>query len=495
MPIQNQTFNIPLESITFDRTNRQRTRLPVEEAVSLAKSIASKQWIADILVEKDSHRLVAGERRFTAVSLLRDSLLTPVPTWIEHLPSDELAQLRALALSCPPSWEHWTKIPGKFGYNLTELDILSFEFIENNERKDLPWQDKAKATYQIHAEGIKCTEGPWTAIDTARVMGLSAASVSKYLKIWRHHIAGEEKLQQIVSDSPTVLSALQALERVTSRREEPLVTGVATAKAPSTKPQTVDDLILPEANTEVSTPPSLAEQLLKHQSFLTFAAEYSGQPFNFIHCDFPYGLEFNTSQGQNSAVDTKQRGEYNDSEQVYWSLIESLVTNASTLISHSAHIMFWFSQTKPRGKPYRLVDKTREYFGAHFPQAKIQDFDMIWHCSNNSGIVPDPQRYGRRTYETAMLLTLGDRKIVTPKALSFAHPRINDVHRSQKPLEVLTHFFSMFIDDSTRMLDPTCGSATSVVAAHKLGAKRVLGMDLDEEMIENATRYVDRELT
>jgi len=122
---------------------------------------------------------------------------------------------------------------------------------------------------------------------------------------------------------------------------------------------------------------------------------------------------------------------------------------------------------------------------------------MIWAFSDNRGLVPDPQRYGRRNYETALLLTFGDRKIVSPRPLACCINKQgqNEIHRSQKPLEVLTHFFSMFIDDSTRMLDPTCGSATSVVAAHKLGAKRVLGMDLDEEMIENATRYVDRELT
>jgi DNA modification methylase len=112
---------------------------------------------------------------------------------------------------------------------------------------------------------------------------------------------------------------------------------------------------------------------------------------------------------------------------------------------------------------------------------------MIWHCSDNSGLTPDPNRYGRRTYETAMLITLGDRKISKSKALSFSSPRnISRIHRSQKPLPVLSHFFEMFIDDSTRFLDPTCGSATSLIAAQKFSPASTLGLEIDPEMAASA---------
>jgi predicted RNA methylase len=50
---------------------------------------------------------------------------------------------------------------------------------------------------------------------------------------------------------------------------------------------------------------------------------------------------------------------------------------------------------------------------------------------------------------------------------------------------------SMFVDTSTRMLDPTCGSATSVLTAHMLKAESVLGLELDSEMRDLAVKYFD----
>jgi len=93
-----------------------------------------------------------------------------------------------------------------------------------------------------------------------------------------------------------------------------------------------------------------------------------------------------------------------------------------------------------------------------------------------------------------MLLTFGDRKIVKPKALSVAAPRGNRVHRSQKPLSVLSHFFEMFVDSSTRMADFTCGTATSLIAAKKLSAASVLGIEKDPEMFQLATELYKKEI-
>ena len=50
---------------------------------------------------------------------------------------------------------------------------------------------------------------------------------------------------------------------------------------------------------------------------------------------------------------------------------------------------------------------------------KIDPFPMIWTRSDNAGIVPDHNRGGRRTYETAFLCHRGDRPIVRPVALHY----------------------------------------------------------------------------
>ena len=93
-----------------------------------------------------------------------------------------------------------------------------------------------------------------------------------------------------------------------------------------------------------------------------------------------------------------------------------------------------------------------------------------------------------------MLATFGDRKIVAPRSISFASPRESRtrIHRSQKPMAVLEHFFSMFVDDSSRVLDPTAGSGTSLLTAHHAGAPTVLGLELDPELYRASCNYIDK---
>jgi DNA modification methylase len=55
-----------------------------------------------------------------------------------------------------------------------------------------------------------------------------------------------------------------------------------------------------------------------------------------------------------------------------------------------------------------------------------------------------------------------------------------------KPEAILRHFFEMFVDENTLMLDPTCGSGTALRAAKSLGA--ALGIEKNEVFAERATR-------
>ena len=118
---------------------------------------------------------------------------------------------------------------------------------------------------------------------------------------------------------------------------------------------------------------------------------------------------------------------------------------------------------------------------------------MVWHKSDNRGILPDPERGPRRTYETAFFISRGDRKIVSPVANSYASPTAGSerTHLSQKPEPVLRHFFRLFVDENSEVLDPTAGSGTALVAAEDLGARRVVGWDIERECVEDAQRRLN----
>jgi hypothetical protein len=316
------------------------------------------------------------------------------------------------------------------------------------------------------------------------------------------------EIKLIVSEAPTLNSAFQNLSRYTSRREDVVVSLAGGRIAPREdgpqqpgpgKPGPAPgvsstgigiDLLDEDEDEELwnrqEPEPDLGiAGALLNTDFLTWAAEYEGLPFNFIHCDYPYGINFNTGE-QGKGIASALKGDYDDSPEVYWNLLQALAVNRDRLIADSCHIMFWHSPVMYRD--------TLDWFTQFLPDAVVQDFLMIWHCSDLDGIVPDPNRYGRRTYETAMLLTFGDRKIVKPVALSKAAPRESHtrIHRSQKTLSVLAHFLEMFIDDATRFLDPTAGSGTSLLTAHQLGAKSILGLELDPETHRRAVEFLSR---
>ena len=56
---------------------------------------------------------------------------------------------------------------------------------------------------------------------------------------------------------------------------------------------------------------------------------------------------------------------------------------------------------------------------------------------------------------------------------------------------MLEYFLSMFVDNSTRMLDPTCGSASALKACSKLGAKYALGLELNQDYYNSALKHLE----
>lgn len=504
---QNRIVQVPIEDVQLNRADRQRTDLTFDSVIELAASIATSQWISPILIDHDSNQIVAGERRLTAVKVLNAAVNGDYSGF--SAPEDVRILLSPICTCQVDSWKQWTRIPAQLGHNLTDKDLSVYEFIENAQRKDLCWQDKAKAIYTVHAHSLS-EDSEWNNTKTGKLIGLDHSTVAKNLKVWRHMMdAPPAEIKLIIDESPTLNSAAQNLSRYVSRRQEDVVTlggktqsqltdnaalvSLATKPGPAAgesqpvyenEPEFEDD---EDAawEAQVSPPASLGQRLLTHANFHEWAADYSGPAFNFLHCDFPYGINFNKGP-QTSNVQNKLAGDYDDSPEVYWELLNTLVTCRDHLIADSAHIMFWYSQNLGR--------ETEDFFAQHFPDAYLQPFDLIWHCSDGDGIVPDPQRYGRRTYETAKVLTFGDRNIVTPKALSFAAPRGSKTrhHRSQKPQNVLAHFLSMFVDDASSVLDPTAGSGTSLLVAHQLNAKQICGIELEEQTYQTALNFLDK---
>ncbi len=406
-------LSIALGDINVNRAERQRrdlSNIPI-----LADSLKRHGLIHPIVIDRERN-LIAGERRLEAA--------------------------RSLG---------WSHITCQFFDEPDPLAAHAVELEENVKREELPWQDEAKAVFDYHK--FRSSEVvDWTQIDTAAALGLSQETVAKKLMVARELISGNK----MVAEAPRYSTAYGIVSRAESRKDDEALAAI-TRRSP-----------VSGSGPEAEPAPSIL-----CADFNEWAGAYTGPRFNFIHCDFPYGINADKfNQGAASS-----HGGYSDTADDYWRLCHTLAANLNTLCTESAHIMFWFSM--------HYYHDTLLFFET-YTDFRIDPFPLIWTKSDNVGILPDPERGPRRIYETCLFGSRGDRKVVRPVSNAVFSPSQRDEHMSIKPEAMLGNFFRMFVDANTILLDPTCGSGGALRAGEACGAGHVLGLERDPEFAARA---------
>lgn len=425
-----------ISSIKVARDVRQRTKLTNLD--DLAESMKRVGLINPIIVRTDETGtwLVAGERRLEAAKLLG---------W-EEIPARELVSLT------------------KDQQDIVELD-------ENIRREELPWKDRCVAILKLHEKLGGTLE------NTAEYIGLNKHWVSENIVVAREVI----KENPAVTGASGVSAAMNVISRSMDRAISSELENLGEVF------EEPDMFVEPVGNTQgalASDSPTVSktpaayrrESPVKVGDFLEFAPSYDGRPFNLLHCDFPYGINHDKSdQGKADSW-----GGYKDTPEHYRNLCHALTDNLDRLLTREAHVVFWFSMD--------FYSWTVQHFKA--AGMVVQPHPLIWHKTDNHGILPDPNRGPRRIYETALLMTRGDRKIVKAVSNVYGCPTSKLHHLSEKPVTMLDHFFRMLVDEFTELLDPTCGSGNALIAAERLGATRTFGLEFNPEFAEVAQHNV-----
>lgn len=273
-------FNsVIVSSIWINRDKRQRREITgIEE---MADSIGRLGLINPLIVRKDTHELIAGERRFTAILKLG-----------------------------------WTHVPCQYVEDLDEIELHAIELEENVKRLDLPWQDQVRALEEYHK--LRKAKNPdWSQTDTAKAVGLKQQTVSDQLAV-----AQKIEADPRVASAPKFSVAKNIVVRSREREAQSAAIALRT------------EIAAPEEKT-------VARHNIINTSFLEWAPAYRGAKFNLIHCDFPYGINADGfAQGQAAS-----HGGYADTPDVYWNLLKCLADNLDNFCAESAHLMFWFSMT------------------------------------------------------------------------------------------------------------------------------------------------------
>lgn len=385
--------------------------------------------------------------------------------------------------------------------SLTPAEEQIIELEENIKRLDLDWQDAVRGVARIHSL-YRQIDPDWTMGETADVCALNLSTVSMYLKVHREMAESER-----VAKAGTVREAYNMIDRRDQRMAgealQELMDGPDLAVEPPAGLSPADQAEA-EALRELGQPlpPRLVErprptlvvsqpESILQASFLDWAPAYSGPKFNLVHCDFPYGIElFSGPQGRGAEPGAARepgekmfrKGEgfrvgYEDSATTYQALLRGLCANLDRIMSVSAHLMFWLSAD------FRIIHETIRMFNELAPSLKFTKFPLIWVKSDNAGIASDPKHGPRHVYEACLLASRGNRNIAKVKGDAYSAPTDKKLHPSTKPEPMLRHFMEMLVDETTTMLDPTCGSGASLRAAESLGAKHTLGLEIDPQYI------------
>lgn len=425
-------------AIEIVRATRQRTNLELDKD-GLSESIQRLGVLQPIIIRKraepspEGHEyvLVAGERRLMS------------------------------SLACG----HKT-IPARIFEELSPLEQKLYELDENIRRQALGWKDHVRSIADIHDTLTKLNGEDWNQTATAEYMGYQKSTLTHALRVWHDF------------DSPTVQNAgglneaYNALARRDERAHDDAMSDIL-ASVPVTSHGEVSKAPAPG---EAPVPgraagPLPAEDSILNTSFLEWAPHYEGRPFNFIHCDFPYGIELFSGPQSGKG----RQGTYADGKDVYEALIECLCANLDRVMAPSGHLMFWLSAD------IEIMYHTLEAFRRLAPSLTFAKKPLIWHKTCNTGVLADPQRGPRHVYEAALIASREDRKIIKATSDTYGSPTDKEYHVSTKAVPMLRYFFQMFVDQNTRLLDPTCGSGAALRAAESMGASHVLGLELDPE--------------
>lgn len=396
---------LPIDEIIVPE-NRIRREFDDEAAAELQASISSQGLFHPLLLRADGRTLIAGERRLRALRVL--SFLG-----------------KAL------SFDGRTIPPGTAPcVLLCEADAtsaLDAELSENTRRQQLTWQEKALAIEALHR--LRTLQNPGQTVqDTATeiyksdepIAGKSHSLVNQDLLVARHLDDPE------VAKAPDRKSALKVIERKAElAHRERLAAEFGTGR-------TVFGEVI-------------------HADMREWIAGYSGQPFDCLIADPPYGVNAHEFANQDAV-----RHSYEDTPEYSNGLYRFLAETSPSILRPAAHAYLFCD-------PRRFAAVFDIFSGAGW---RVWPWPFIWHRSSQVGLLPWPEHGPRRTYEAILFAIRGDRPTlgVFPDVLIHQHDSSTE-RGAHKPPALYADLIGRSCRPGDRVVDPCAGTGPILDAA------------------------------
>ena len=480
--IDTQTINPKL--VTFDPDERARKTDPRDSKTKkeirgrfeeLKNSIKAQGVISPITITRDNV-LVFGWRRLIAwMEVYKDAQLMPEIPFV---------------------------YVGKKGKNVSRKDLRLMELAENNYRESWGhWLEPHNLIIKIFDEDTNPNASPDERyVEVAEDSPYTAAQVKRHILVRdyqtndalnRQFPGGANKrtdLYEMGSFIQAWAPVKQLIENQNAQKRREAARAPTTGEPVTTeeKPSGTNSEETSEGTSEEKpegTEPNAEEPSPIHLGdFLTWKPEEGFDPFSFIHCDFPYGINLHKAGGK---ITKREDGKtYLDTKDVYSKLLNRLVRTIDDIAAEKAHLMFWFSMDH-----YALTYETLSAMEGWY----IDPTPLVWDRGVR-GIAPDVHNKTRfrKSSEFAFFGFRGNAKMYNVRCNVVRSLVTKQSHQSEKPVQMLYRFFGGFVDSTTTFFDPTCGGGSSVLAAKLLGAQSVYGLEIDEENALKAAKHYNR---
>jgi len=415
---------------TMDKAKLEELKLAIIDHTLLHAPVVQKQSDGKFL-------LVAGERRTRAIDLIIEARRTFIHNqesfgWVDDAHS---ATLPVVLLDDA----------------LSQTGRAEVELAENVAREELPWQDRIQALAFIHS--LKKQSNPTqTYTDTAKelvqdqkiaVGAEGAASVEQVRKVVRQ----AEIISQHL-DNPAIAKARNATEAF--------------------------NLIL--ANEQRAFQAELIRRgqkkitsvEVRHGSLLDILPKLDSGQFDTILSDPPYGIDVNSTGLRSRTV---HHHNYDDSPDTTRQLLQCIITEG-------------FRVSKPRANLLLFCDI--DFFGWLKEASARAGWDpfrtpITWVKSDSEGMAPWGREGFRRTTEWIFFARKGQKGLIHSPVDVLRHNRVGRADREygpEKPESLLRELLAASTLPGDYVLDPCCGSGSTLAAARALNMK-ALGIEID----------------
>ena len=452
--------------------DRMRVDYSSYELGNLQKSIEQFGGIFSPLMINDKNVLISGGRRYKALIALKwdepvPCVVVPISAHADHLLLEfaenyhrkDLTPVE-LSKAIQQMYELSLKLDIKGNQPSTGKNAKKYKqkFIELFAKKHLFTIHQVTSALQIagYIEEIS--------IDRTKVYEVaSAPSMDGAVKVMRSQ-KGKEQQEIKQKESIQQLLAQEAKIKVEEIKDEEGHTQKVIIEAPKIRVVNAD---------------------FKSWIYDFYSEGSKNEPFNLIHCDFPFGVKMHTqTHNKARAVSDGMEIVYDDNASVYFDLLDELTANIDTVLAPKGIILFWYSM-----KFHCETIKSFTEAGLI-----VHPYPIIWSKKRGTATM-DTSFHPLQSYETMLLVYRKGATAYGEGFLSVQDEIPNkSSHAAAKPIDMMHKVFKRYVPPvATRFsfLDPTCGGGNSLLCAKAAGIKNIVGVELNPEYALHAQKRLD----